>query len=159
MANAMNTVGNSREDGKSPCGPDLKHKVESAFATGMDKAEDLVSSVVDKAKDAASSVAHTVGEAGSTVGNKANEATAAVGGGMKSLAGAIRENTPHEGVFGTASASVANRMESGGRYLQEEGLGGMAEDVTNMIRRNPIPAVLVGIGVGFLLAKLTTTRS
>jgi ElaB/YqjD/DUF883 family membrane-anchored ribosome-binding protein len=30
----------------------------------------------------------------------------------------------------------------------------MADDVTEMIRRNPIPAVLVGIGVGFLLAQL-----
>jgi len=31
----------------------------------------------------------------------------------------------------------------------------MGDDITNMIRRNPIPALLVGIGIGFLLARAT----
>jgi hypothetical protein len=97
-----------------------------------------------------------MGEAGATVEKKANEATSAVGGGMKSLAGTIREKAPHEGKFGTASAAVADTLDKGGRYLQEEGLGGMGGEVTDFIRRNPIPAVLAGIGIGFLLAKLTT---
>jgi F0F1-type ATP synthase assembly protein I len=30
----------------------------------------------------------------------------------------------------------------------------MAEDVSELIRRNPIPAMLVGVGIGFLLAKV-----
>lgn len=162
MANATSTVKNN-DEGRLPltgtCESDLRNKAESAGAAGMDKAKEIASAVVDKAKGAASSVAHTVGQAGSAVGEKANEATSAVGSGMKSLAGTIRENTPREGVLGTATSAMANTLESGGRYLQEEGLGGMAEDVTNLIRRNPIPAILVGIGIGFLLAKITTTRS
>ena len=90
-----------------------------------------------------------------TLGEKANDATAAVGSGMKSLAGTIRQAMPDDGVLGTASSSVAESLESGGRYLQQEGIGGMAKDVTNLIRRNPVPAVLAGIGIGFLLAKVT----
>jgi ElaB/YqjD/DUF883 family membrane-anchored ribosome-binding protein len=35
----------------------------------------------------------------------------------------------------------------------------MADDVTEMIRKNPIPAVLVGIGIGFLLGQLTRSWS
>ena len=35
----------------------------------------------------------------------------------------------------------------------------MADDLTDLIRRNPIPALLVGVGVGFLLARATTSRS
>jgi len=50
---------------------------------------------------------------------------------------------------------VARNLESGGRYLEQEGVGGMAEDFTNLIRQHPIPAVLVGIGLGFLIAQLT----
>lgn len=102
MPNATNTVKN-KEDGLSPftgsCQPDLKSKAENAFTAGRDKAEEMVSAVVDHAKDAASSVAHTVGEAGCIVGEKAKEATSAVGGGMKSLAGTIRESTPREGTY------------------------------------------------------------
>jgi hypothetical protein len=158
MAN-VTTTNQNREDAKSLPGTfasDLRSKAENAGAAGMDKAKVIASSAVDTAKDAASSMAHAMGEAGSAVGDKANEATSAVGGGMKSLAGSIRQHTPHDGMFGNASASVADSLETGGRYLQEEGLQGMADEVTNLIRRNPIPALLVGIGIGFLLAKVTT---
>jgi hypothetical protein len=148
MGSATNTITN-RDEGKSPfpnkSEADLKDKVMNAGAAGM-----------EKAKDAASSVAHAVGDAGSAVGDKANEATSAVGGGMKSLASTIRHHSPHEGMLGSASTSVADSLESGGRYLQEEGLRGIAADVTALIQRNPIPSVLVGIGIGFLLAKVTT---
>jgi hypothetical protein len=34
----------------------------------------------------------------------------------------------------------------------------MAADVTNLIRRNPGPALLLGLGVGFLLAFATKRR-
>jgi hypothetical protein len=46
-------------------------------------------------------------------------------------------------------------LDSGGAYLQEHDLRGMADDMTNLIRRYPIQSLLVGIGVGFLLAKAT----
>jgi hypothetical protein len=60
---------------------------------------------------------------------------------------------------GEASTAVANTLENTGRHLQKEGLKGIADDVTNLIRRNPIPALLVGLGVGFLIARATTRRS
>jgi hypothetical protein len=111
---------------------------------------------VERAKDVASAVAHTAEDAAAYVGQKAEETTAAVAGGLKSLGNTIRDNTPQGGMVGEASAAVASSLESTGRYLQEEGLEGIAGEVTNLIRRNPIAAVLVGIGIGVLLAKLTT---
>jgi hypothetical protein len=77
---------------------------------------------------------------------------------MQSLAGTLRDRGPHEGMLGSASTTVAGALESGGRYLQEEGFSGMMDDVAGIIRRNPIPAVLIGIGLGFLIAR-TTSRS
>jgi hypothetical protein len=74
---------------------------------------------------------------------------------MKSLAGTIRDNAPRSGVLGDVSGSVASSLESGGRYLEEHGLSGMGKDMTEMIRRNPLPALLVGIGLGYLLARAT----
>jgi len=123
-----------------------------------EKAKDAAATVTERARDAAANVAHKASEAASTVGHKAEEATAAVGSGMQSLAGTIRDKGPHSGMMGTASTSVAETLESGGRYLQDEGLKGLGEDLTNLIRRNPLPALLVGIGIGFLLAR-STSRS
>jgi hypothetical protein len=77
----------------------------------------------------------------------------AVGSGMESLAGTIRQHAPDSGMLGTASQKVARGLESGGRYLQEEGLRGIGEDLTNLIRRNPIPALLIGLGLGFLIGR------
>jgi len=57
-------------------------------------------------------------------------------------------------MLGNASGMVADSLDNAGRYLQEEGIVGMAEDVTELIRRNPIPAMLVGVGIGYMLAKL-----
>lgn len=67
--------------------------------------------------------------------------------------------TRREGMFGSAAGSVANALDHTGQYLQEEGLRGVAEDFTGLIRRNPIPALLIGVAVGFLLAKATSSRS
>jgi hypothetical protein len=88
---------------------------------------------------------------------KANGATAAVGSGMKALAGTIRDHTPSEGVFHAASAPPTKSLETGGRYLQEKGLGGMGKDITNLVRHNPILAVFVGFAIGLVLAKITTS--
>jgi hypothetical protein len=111
--------------------------------------------MTETARNAASAVAEKASDAASYVGKKAEDATSAVGSGMKSLAGTIRENMPHEGVLGSAGGAVADTLESGGKYLAEHGLSGIGEDITGLIRRNPIPAVLIGIGVGFLLARAT----
>jgi hypothetical protein len=120
------------------------------------KAKDFAADAAGKAKDMASSVTHKVGDAASFVGKKAEDATSAVGSGMKSLADTIRENAPGSGPIGAAGSAVASTLESGGRYLQEHGLSGIGDDMTNLIKRNPIPALLVGIGLGFLIARATT---
>jgi ElaB/YqjD/DUF883 family membrane-anchored ribosome-binding protein len=146
---------------------DLKGKVQDAAHNLGDKAKDAAHNIADrakdaaynlgdKAKDAAQSVADRAKDAASTIGNKAEDATHSVGKSMESLAGTLREKLPNQGVLGTASSSVASGLESSGRYLEEEGLQGMAEDMTNLIRRNPVPAVLVGIALGFLLARITS---
>jgi hypothetical protein len=120
-----------------------------------DKAPEAASTAAEKGREAASSASSRAGEIMHAVGQKADAAAESVGGGMKSLGGTIRQSGPHEGMLGAASSAVAGVLERGGSYLQEQGLSGVAEDFTALIRRNPIPALLIGIGVGFLLARAT----
>jgi hypothetical protein len=121
----------------------------------MNKAKDAGASAADKAREAGKTLTSAAGDVATAVGDAADAGAAAVGGGIKSLAGTVRDQGPHEGMLGQATSTVASTLEQGGRYLQEEGLTGMAEDVTDLIRRYPIPAVLVGVGIGFMLASLT----
>jgi hypothetical protein len=116
--------------------------------TGQNMGSQSASEVKDRAKEMAGNVVSAVGE-------RVEEATSSVGGGMQSLAGTIRERAPQGGMMGTAASSVAGALESGGRYLQEHDLRDIGNDVSNFIRRNPIPAVLISMGIGFLLARAT----
>jgi len=134
-----------------------QQREKNSLGTSLAVAEppkDIVSKTGEAVKDAASTVAHKAADAGSYIAHKAEDATAAVGGEMKSLAGTLREKGPHDGMLGTANSAVANTLESCGRELQEHGLTGLADDVTNTIRRHPVPSVLIGIGLGFMLARV-----
>jgi ElaB/YqjD/DUF883 family membrane-anchored ribosome-binding protein len=117
------------------------------------------SSLMDQAKDTAREAGDKAKQAASSVGDRAESAVTGAGKGMENLAQTIRDRGPQEGMLGSATSAVAGTLESGGRYLEEQGLSGIAEDVTNLIRRNPIPAVLVGVGLGFMLARFLNPRN
>jgi hypothetical protein len=127
---------------------DVKNKAQDLGAAAYGQAKDTASHLADKAKDAAS-----------YVGQRADDATSSAGGSLKSLAGQVRQNAPREGMMGSAAGRVASALDSTGQYLEDQGLSGVAEDFTGLIRRNPIPALLIGVAVGFLLAKATSSRS
>ena len=91
---------------------------------------------------------------GAYMEEKSEQATKAVGAGMESLGGAIHEHEPREGVLHNVDEAVAAKLEGGGRYLESHGLTGVGEDLTNVIRRNPVPVLLVGVGIGFLFARM-----
>jgi hypothetical protein len=117
------------------------------------KAKEAGACAMEQTKDVASSVAQRMGDMASTIGHKTEGAVESVGGEMKSLAGTIRDNAPKDGVVGSAASGVASTLESGGAYLQDHNLHGMAEDATALIRRYPLQAILAGIGVGFLVGR------
>jgi ElaB/YqjD/DUF883 family membrane-anchored ribosome-binding protein len=70
---------------------------------------------------------------------------------MASMAGSLRQGAPREGMLGSAATAVADRLESGGRYLQHHGVSEMTDDLASVIRRNPLPALGVAFGVGVLI--------
>ncbi len=125
----------------------------------MNQAKEAARDVGDKAKQTASSVADKAKQAASSVSDRAESAVTGAGKGMENLAQTIRDRGPQEGMLGSATSAVASSLESSGRYLEEQGLSGIAEDLTDLIRRNPIPAVLIGVGLGFMLARFTNPRN
>jgi hypothetical protein len=78
-----------------------------------------------------------------------------VGESIGSLAGVIRDNAPQEGAVGTAATAVAEKLDVAGSYLQEKDLNHVLSDISGMIRRYPVPSLLIGLGVGYLLARST----
>lgn len=106
-------------------------EVKSAVGSGVHTAQQKVGEGIEKARATASNVAESVSSAANYVGQRAEDATGKVG----------------------------SALESTGHYLKEDGLHHMASDVSNMIRRNPMPAMVLGIGLGYLLAQACTRRN
>ena len=118
-------------------------------ASGMERIKDVASSAAQQAQDYLGQSR----EMASNLEHRAEEALSTVGQQMQSLAGNLRQRAPQEGMLGTAASAVASTLETGGNYLQQQHLNDMVDDVSEVIRRYPLQSVLVGIGVGFCLAR------
>jgi len=117
------------------------------------KAKDAAQSAADTARDAASHLGQAASSAANTVGKKAEEWTAGAGSRVESLGETVRNQGPHSGMLGRANEAVAGGLENAGEYIKDKNLSGMMGDITDLVKRNPIPALLVGLGVGYLVGR------
>ena len=101
-----------------------------------ERGTETASSVLGKASEMVSSAGETAREAMSSAVRKAEDMASAVG----------------NRVTGAAS-TVADTLESGREYVTQRGVTGMGEDLTNFVRRNPLPSVLFSFCLGFFIAR------
>jgi len=107
-----------------------------------DKAQDLGAQAVDKAQDL-----------GAQAIDRADAATTTIGGKMNDAAQTIRDNAPTSGPVANAAGTAADTLEQAGSYLQKQDLSDIRADLEGIIRRHPVESLLVGLGVGYLLAR------
>ena len=105
-----------------------------------------VASGLESAQGALSTAATAVADGLESAQGAVSTAATAVAGGLESAQGAVS----------TAATAVAGGLESASSYLQEQKFEEIATDLTALIRRYPVPSLLVGVGLGYLLARLTT---
>jgi len=134
-------------------------KAKEGMAGVAEKAREAVGVAADKARESFSALGQSASSMASAAVNKADEAVSSAGKRLESWGEGVRENTPNDGILGAASDRLAGALETSGKYLEDHGLTGIVEDATEMIKRNPIPALFIGIGIGYLLAKATSSRS
>ena len=53
----------------------------------------------------------------------------------------------------TTAKAVADTAKGAGRYLQATGMDQITGDVAGLIRRYPVPAMLIGLGIGLLVGR------
>jgi uncharacterized protein YjbJ (UPF0337 family) len=121
-----------------------EQEVERRLKEYSDKTTGVVAGMTAKAQDA-----------GATAANKANEAAKVIGEKIGSLASVIREKAPLEGAVATAATTVADGLESAGSYLREKKFEHLVKDVTALVRTYPVQSLLIGVGLGYLLARRT----
>lgn len=88
----------------------------------------------------------------SAAAEKTAELTHSLGNKVKELGSKVREKSPHDTVR-DATNKVADKLESAGSYLENLQFDNVIESVSGMIRRHPMQALAIGIGMGFWLAR------
>jgi len=131
MADTSNPIKNRFQNFGNQLGQAAEDAVENVAAVADDVGNRTREFVADATQRAES--------AGAYISQRADEATVAVGGQLKAA--------------GEASESMARTLKQTGDHLQKEGLQGLCSDMATMIRNNPIPAMLMGIGLGFVTAR------
>jgi methyl-accepting chemotaxis protein len=137
-------------------------KAHDTIDRTTDAAHGTVDSVADKAqqvagdvKDKAQEVADKAQQVGAQAVDKVDAATTDVGTKMTDVAQTIREKAPISGPVADAANTAATTLERAGTYLQEQDLADMRADLEGIIRRHPIESLLIGLGIGYLLARST----
>jgi len=145
--------GKDAMDKAKDVGGQAMEKAKDIGGQAMEKVKDIGGQAMDKAKETASSMTEMAGQTASAVGKKADDLTATAGADIKKWGSALSEKAPREGLLGHASQAVAETIQQSGQYLEEAKLSGMADDVSKLIQRHPMPAVMIGIGIGFILGR------
>jgi hypothetical protein len=128
---------------------------EREFDRAADQAQGTFENVRDKAQDVASDVKDRAQEIGTQVADRADAATTTVGEKITDVAQTIRERAPATGTVANAADTAAETLERAGTYLQQQDLTDMRGDLENLIRRYPMQSLLIGLGIGYLLARST----
>jgi gas vesicle protein len=135
-------------------------KAHSTVDQATDKAQqvagdvkDMAADAKDKAQQVASDVKDKAQELGSQAADRADAATTVVGEKMSDAAFALRQNAPASGPLAGAADTAADTLQRAGSYLQEQDLSDMRTDLENLIRRHPVESLLVGFGLGYLIAR------
>lgn len=123
------------------------------WAQAADKAKEAAASVGEMASQAASAVGAMASQTACDVGRTADNLTASAGHSIQELGNRIGRQAPQAGVLGNATQAFAKTVRDSGEYIEEARLSGITEDVANLVRRNPIPAILIAIGLGWFAGR------
>jgi hypothetical protein len=138
-----------------PNRPTTSGATQREFDQTAEKAHDTIDRTTDAAHSAVDSVADKAQQVGAQAVDKVDAATTDVGAKMTEAAQTIREKAPMSGPVADAASTAATTLERAGTYLQQQDLADMRADLEGIIRRHPIESLLIGLGIGYLLARST----
>jgi hypothetical protein len=90
------------------------------------------------------------------VGARAEQARTTAAGGLDRAAGTLDEQAaslPGGARVASAAHSAANALSSSADYIREHDLGDMMEDLRDVVKNNPGPALLGAAALGFLIGR------
>lgn len=114
--------------------------MQERYGYARERAEQEVDRRLQDYSAQSSGVAATVTSTAQDVASRVTEAAGTAAGKAQEVAGA-------------AATAVTDTVAGAGSYLQDKGVQGLSGDLTGLIRRYPVPVLLIGLGIGFVLGR------
>jgi hypothetical protein len=130
--------------------PDLS---QQEWAQAADQAQAAAASAGKMARHAGAAIGALASQAAGDLGQEVDALTTSAGAHLHELGNQLSAHAPQSGLLGSASQGVARAAQNGGDSLEGAKVAGLTEGVAQLIRRNPLPAFFVGIGLGLLVAR------
>jgi hypothetical protein len=116
--------------------------------------DSMVDDAKSKMSDLADAAKTKTGEVATKAADRVDEAMTTAGERMTTLAQTVRDQASG-GRVGDIAQSTADALDRGGEYLRRADINTVRSDLTTLIRRHPTESLLVGLGLGFLLSRLS----
>lgn len=120
----------------------FKTELENATNKSAGAFRRFAKKITGTAEDLAERVSSSADSAFDTLGEKIGD-----------VSETISERSSGRGILERVGRVVASGMRNVGMYLERKDLSDMVMDVGGVIRRNPGKTVLIGAGVGYLIAR------
>jgi hypothetical protein len=115
----------------------------------------------DDSSDILSQVKSSASDLGQAAADEIDSRRRAAAAGIKSAAKSLHEKAD-DLPGGTRVADVAHgaadKLNATGNYVRRRNFTGMAQDVRKVVKDNPVPALVGAAALGFLLAKVFSSR-
>ena len=133
---------------------DVMSKVNHECGQATAKIRETAGSIGEMAGAAASAVGGMASQVATNLKDDADYLASSAGRGVQRIGEQISRSTPHTGVLGDASQSVARAFTESGEYMESSKLSGMQHDLSKAIRRNPIPTIVIAMGLGWCVSRM-----
>jgi ElaB/YqjD/DUF883 family membrane-anchored ribosome-binding protein len=146
MTGRSSPGGSQSSDWDRPNDPDAgfpNPNPDTSKPSATDQFKEQAGTMIESAKGLAEEAKSKVQDVAQAGADKAHEAKEAAGEQMHAVADKIRQG-------GQVASEKADQF---GNYLQDHDFGAIGRDLTDVVRKYPVQALLVGIGIGILVGR------
>jgi ElaB/YqjD/DUF883 family membrane-anchored ribosome-binding protein len=131
----------------------IRENIEEGVERGTRKLSETAHRVADRTREVAGTVKERASEIGARVADRTDAAMSAAGERIENLGQSLRNRATDEGRMGRVLSRTASALEQSGLYLQESTPTDVRMDLEDVMRKRPLTTLLVGAGIGFLIAR------
>ncbi len=139
-----------------------EHRLKKSRKTARNEVMSLAESLAQRANGLAHQAVDAVSQgsqrAAQIVGEGSDRAAQVVGSQLHVAAEQVRDRMPENGILHSAGERLATSLEQSGQYLENQKLSGAMDDMKHLIKKYPIPSVLIAAGLGLAFARMTSRR-